>query len=745
MKKVININFQGRVIPIEETACDMLNRYVESLRLFFANEEGKDEIINDIEGRIAELFGESLKKGSTCITDADVNTIINSMGRPEDFEDDEAKVHSQLGGESERKQSYTYEQRTNEPRRLYRDENHKVIAGVCSGIANYFGIDPVIIRILFLVTFGVTFVPYLILWVAVPSSASAVIGSRRRRLFRDPEDKMIAGVCSGLAQYFSINAWIPRALFLIPFFSFVFRFNHWGWWDFPNILSLSFSPGSIFVYIILWLVIPEAKSAADKLEMKGEKVDLNNIKTTIQGDLEGFKDRAQQFGSEMKVKAQEFGETIGKRGRQFTSEAEAVTRRSRRGLGDVIVLIAKIFAYFILGCVLLAVVGSLFSLGVAFTSLLPAKDYLIRNGWQNFFAWGTLILFIWVPVVGIITWIIRRLAKKRGNRQFIRFTFISLWMAGVICLIGLIVSLRNDFRYRNYPAEQNIPLANANVNKLEIKSFPTGRYYNHNWFRLEPFASFDEDTVFVRNVELRVVKSDNDSFKVTLLKLSNGRTRQEAEESTSKINFTAVQRDTSLLLDRGIAITPNEKFRNQHLYITVAVPVGKKIYMNVNEGWGEGFSMHFGNSGNDDYWDWGNNMDNTGFRWESNVEYIMTSKGLERTGKSKGDDDNSDNNEGNNNGDDNGDDNSNNTIEEFRKSKEQMEREKEQKLKELQEIDRALQNKNDSTRYHYQPANPDTSAIPGEKKRKTKATAKNTAVADVPTGINDVLMIKFAL
>lgn len=727
MKKVININFQGRVIPIEETACDMLNRYVESLRVFFANEEGKDEIINDIEGRIAELFGESLKKGSTCITDADVNTVISSMGRPEDFEDDEAKVHSQPGGESGRQQSYTYE-RANEPRRLYRDENHKVIAGVCSGIANYFGIDPVVIRILFLVTLGVTLVPYLILWVAVPSSASSVIGSQRKRLFRDNDDKMIAGVCSGLAQYFAINVWIPRALFLIPFFSFVFRFNHWGWWDFPNILSLSFSPGSLFVYVILWLVLPEAKSAADKLEMKGEKVDLNNIKTTIQGDLEGFKDRAQQFGSEMKEKAQQFGETLGKKGRQMGTEAEAVTRRSRRGLGDVIALIAKIFAYFILGCVLFALVVSLFSMGVAFTSLLPAKDYLIRNGWQSFFAWGTLILFIWVPVVGIITWIIRRLAKKRGNRQFIRFTFISLWLAGAICLIGLAVSLRKDFQYRNYPTEQNIPLANAGVEKLEIKSFPTGRYYNHNWFRLEPFASFDEDTVFVRNIEMRIVKSDNDSFKVTMLKLSNGRTRQEAEEFTSKIHFTAVQRDTSLLLDRGIAITPNEKFRNQHLYVTIAVPVGKRIYMNVNEGWGEGFSMHFGNSGNDDYWDWGNNMDNTGFGWERNVEYIMTAKGLERT----------DNSNGNDNGDSNDDDNSNNTIEEFRKSKEQMEREKEQKLKELQEIDRELQNA-DSTRYRYQPAAP---AVP--KLRKTKSTAKNTEVADVPTGINDLLMIKFA-
>src|SRR3954464_15468752 len=109
MKKVININFQGRVIPIEETAYDILKQYVESLRLFFANEEGKDEIINDIEGRIAELFGETLKKGSICITDEDVTSIIKSMGRPEDFEAEEVNVKTQLGGEKASGQQRSYE------------------------------------------------------------------------------------------------------------------------------------------------------------------------------------------------------------------------------------------------------------------------------------------------------------------------------------------------------------------------------------------------------------------------------------------------------------------------------------------------------------------------------------------------------------------------------------------------------------------------------------------------------------
>ena len=78
----------------------MLKQYVDSLRRFFATEEGKDEIINDIEGRIAELFGESLKKGSTCITDEEVTNVINSMGRPEDFDAEENNVKAQLSDEN---------------------------------------------------------------------------------------------------------------------------------------------------------------------------------------------------------------------------------------------------------------------------------------------------------------------------------------------------------------------------------------------------------------------------------------------------------------------------------------------------------------------------------------------------------------------------------------------------------------------------------------------------------------------
>jgi phage shock protein PspC (stress-responsive transcriptional regulator) len=727
MKKVININFQGRVIPIEETAYDMLKQYVESLRLFFANEEGRDEIINDIEGRIAELFGETLKKGSICITDEDVASIIRSMGRPEDFEAEEGNVKTQLGGgEKASGEQRSYEYTGSGSKKLYRDENHKVLGGVCSGIANYFAIDPVVIRILFIIFFGVAFVPYLVLWIVVPGSSSVVIGSQRKRLFRDPDNKMIAGVCSGLAQYFSVQVWVPRILFLIPFFSFVFRWGHWGWWDFPRFLSFSFSPGSIVVYIILWLILPEAKSAADKLEMKGEKVDLNNIKTTIQGDIEGFKDRAQQFGSEVKERAQVIGEDLTAAGKRFSAEAAPVAKKAGSGIGRVIVVLIKAFVYFFLGCILLSIVAGLFGVGVAFTGLLPAYSYVLDDGYQKILAWGSLILFIWVPVIAIVTWIIRRITGKRGKSGIIRLTFLSLWILGLICFVNLIVSISNDFRYRNYPTEQEVSLAKPAVNKLEIKTSPFGRYYTSSWLRLEPFAAFDEDTVYVRNVRLRIVKGTGDSFRVTMVKMANGRTKSTAESIANAVNYNIAQNDTVLLLDKGIAITKQEKFRNQQVIITVAVPVGKRIYINENVGWGENVHVNFGR--NDDYSDWENSTETESLRWRHNVEYVMTEKGLERVDSKLGRDDNEDNN-----------DNSNETIEEYRKSRDQLEREKEQKARELQEIDRELKKTDDSTRYHYQ--QPGTPANPETPKPKATPIKKGTAMAPMQFGIHDPLLL----
>lgn len=613
MKQVININFHGRVVPIEVTAFDILKNYIESLSRHFAEEDGKDEIINDIENRISELFQERLKEGATCITEEDVLAIIKNMGRPEEFDEEQtvSAPNASAGSSAQSNESFANTLRS---KRLYRDEKHKVIGGVCSGLANYFGIDVVVVRVIFVILAfagGLSIIPYLILWVAVPSSASTEIGSLRKKLYRDPEDKLIAGVCAGIAQYFGINVWIPRVLFLLPFIGFIFN-DH----DFPDFLRFGFSPGSLIIYIILWLVIPEAGTTAEKLEMKGEKVDMNSIKNSVMEEMKGVQEKAQRLGKEARAVAQE-------RGKAFGSELGGVTQRGSRSLGDIIIFLFKLFAYFIIGCIAIAFIIGLFGFGIAAIGLFPMKDFVLNEGWQNLFAWGTLLFFIATPIIGIITWIIRRLAKIKSNRKMMRYTFLSLWLIGVACFIGLIVSVGRDFRASNSLNEEEIVLVNPMVNKLEITSnSPAKKFYRNRPFKFQPFYDLEEDTATVQNISVHIVKSPNDSFRVTMIKMVNGRTRRAADTLARTMIFNVTQQDSLLVTDKGISITRKDKFRNQRIVLTVYVPVGKQIRVDNSIGWENDIQLG----------PWGDNF-NIDFEdlehgWDRDVDYIMRENGL---------------------------------------------------------------------------------------------------------------------
>ena len=173
-------------------------------------------------------------------------------------------------------------------------------------------------------------------------------------------------------------------------------------------------------------------------------------------------------------------------------------------------------------------------------------------------------------------------------------------------------------------------IPNPTVNKLELKGIASLKYYgNDAWFRIEPFANIDQDTAYVRNVQIRIIKSGNDSFKITTLKTANGSSKQQAEDLVSRIDYSITQNDSLLFLDRGIPVTARDKFRNQKIYITIAVPVGKRIQVDDNVG---EYNEHidFGWDMND--WDWDRDYDNNGdYNWDRNTEYIMTLNGLKRT------------------------------------------------------------------------------------------------------------------
>jgi len=670
MNKVININFQGRILPIEEQSYDVLKQYIESLRVYFANEEGRDEIINDIECRVAELCDERLKKGTLCITQEDMNLIITSIGRPADFEAQDgfeqsttsSKNSANDGRQQNGNQNTTdhtnsnFYRNGNIPKRLYRDEQNKVLGGVCSGIANYFVIEPWIVRILWFFLIGLNILIYIILWIAVPSSSVKEVGGVRKRLFRDIDNKIIGGVSAGLAKYFGIQVWVIRILFLIPFIRFVANFRHihlfqfWEFPDFPNFLDITFSPGAVFIYIILWLVLPEAKSSADKLEMVGEKVDLNSIKNTIQNDMESFSKRAQSWGSEFyKTKKEQTAATTSdnndaaenpKTDHQQNINAPAQKTGFLHFIGKLITIIIKVFVFFVLGVVGISILAALFGIGVAGTSLLPLKGFLIEDGIQSVAAIGTILFFIWVPVIGIVTAVIRRFAGFKKTNKWVRASFIALWVLGWISIFYFFSSLGNSFSKHNQPVEESVQLTNPKVDFLRVTATPKMKYYEDKWFQIIPFGNYgDEDTVFVRNLRVRIVQSKSDSFEIKVVKLSNGKTVKEANTLATNINFNLTQADSVLYLDRGISISTKNKFRNQHIIMTIGVPVGKRILI-TSKGWSQ-TNVHINGRGmrtetidritddNDWYDEWNEPWDNESLPYDQGVEYKMTATGLQ--------------------------------------------------------------------------------------------------------------------
>lgn len=193
MKKTLTINLAGLVYYIDEDAYIKLNNYLSALQKKFKNEADLNDIISDIEARIAELLTERLGNKKQVVTLEDVQYTIEIMGDPDTISDEESSFEPEPKLSS--KKAY---------RRIYRDPDNRILGGVCSGLGAYWNIDAVIIRIIFIV--------------------------------------LVLLVGSG-----------------------------------------------IFIYLVLWFIIPEAQTTAQKLEMRGEAVTVDSIKDFIKEEFENVK------------------------------------------------------------------------------------------------------------------------------------------------------------------------------------------------------------------------------------------------------------------------------------------------------------------------------------------------------------------------------------------------------------------------------------------------------------------------
>lgn len=591
MKKIININLSGRVVPIEDAAYEKLQDYIESLRRYFANEEGRDEIINDIESRIAELMSEKVRKGADAISDADVEEIVNGMGRVEDFEaaDKEAAEPQASASSNTAEPAYNYTKKSRG--RLYRDSSDRFLGGVCSGIAHYFNTDPSIIRLLFAIItfggFGLGVLIYIILWIALPPKELEGFGGKK--LYRNPDDRIIGGVAGGLAAYFGSSARTIRLIFAAPIILSILIgiLNGFRWhYDVDFALNIGFGSISgtfILIYVILWMVLPEANSDYQKMEMRGETVDVNRIRQNVQEGMGTMKDRMKEWGTEVKESAQQFGnkarDFANTRGKAFATEVKETAKRGGHGFGHAVGVLFKAFFLFIAGTIAFALFVSLIALLFGGVAWWPINDFLWTSKWQQVLAWSTLILFFIVPLIGFITWVIRRILRSRSRNNYLGWTFGGLWALGWIAGFLFISTMIRDFRDYEH-SDVPVAVTQPSNNRMIVTVTQPELEYSGGFGWMDDDSrgwDINADTLKIAAIKLNVKASNDSQYHVTIRKYSFGRSSNEAASRADKIQYAVFSKDSLLDLGNSYAIDSDSKFRFQHVEVEILVPVGKKI------------------------------------------------------------------------------------------------------------------------------------------------------------------------
>jgi phage shock protein PspC (stress-responsive transcriptional regulator) len=565
MKKIISITLGGRTVAIEETAYHEIKNYIESLRQYYRNEEGRDEIIADIESRFSELMYEKLQKGAAHITDADVDEMIAAMGRPEDFDkdfsDSGAAKHSDFNFQK---------------RRLYRDENNKIIGGVCSGIANWLNVDPTVVRVLFtIISFGGLgsgFVIYILLWILLPAKNMSVYNGKR--MFRNPDDKIIGGVAGGMGAYFNISATTVRWIFAAPLILNVLRnINIFRWSGgipfFPFLIFGGITSTFIFIYIVLWIILPEAKTPFQKMEMYGKTIDVNTIKENVQNSMNDLKDRMQNWSEEVK-----------QTGQRISHQAKTFTQNHRGGAAYVIGTVFKVFFLFIAAAIVMPFFIAFIAILFGAFAWAPVTDFLWSSDEQQTLAWGTFLFFIGAPIVGLTVGLIRKIFSIKTPGNYLNWLFGGLWTIGWVFAILFAVSISNDLK-EHEKTETPVTIQQPTNGKMIVFVNGTELEFHGRNNYIQDFSikgvSLNKDTLKLSTVGVRIEKSPDSLYHVLLTKKAMGRTEKEALERIDKMQYDIISTDSILNLPNGFSIDKNSKYRFQQVQVLIQVPAGKKI------------------------------------------------------------------------------------------------------------------------------------------------------------------------
>ncbi|WP_216689331.1 PspC domain-containing protein [Hymenobacter siberiensis] len=575
MKKNISINLQGIIFHIEEDGFDVLSRYLAEVKAHFASYRGHQDIVTDIEGRVAELFAARLSPMQQVISLDDVNAMTAKMGRVSDFapdadEDDEVEATAPSSdtvgpeGAFGRKGPFSPEgafANSSEPsapgetKRLYRDMANRKVAGVAAGIAQYFMVNPLWIRLALI--FGTVFSPaisiwsrhnmrvdfggwlvvaYVVLWILLPKRYDAPAPTEAllstgplagRRLFRDTGTGKVAGVASGLAAYFNVDATLVRILLILG-------------------LLLGFS--TIPLYIILWIVLPEAKTVSDKLRMRGDAITLESFDSSARNNA---------FTEGSALTNRPVGE--------FVEDAARNLRPAVDFVGSAIRVVAGVLLTITgFGLLLALAIGLGTSIG-----LFPNAENMIFTHvlLQGVPAWGLLagFLALGIPALALLLGGLNLLFRRSLMTRTMGLSLLGLWLLSIVGVTVAGVQQNRNFQY------------DAEVEQLEQFSKLT-----------TPVLMFDSrrvDRDWEQHVDLRLAAVDSGKVVEVLRTLSAKGPSEEVARNTAltTINYTVrPSGDSSLVFDDHFSFLPEAAYRKQELSLTLRLPRDRTFRISRN-------------------------------------------------------------------------------------------------------------------------------------------------------------------
>ncbi|RZL52892.1 MAG: PspC domain-containing protein, partial [Pedobacter sp.] len=378
-----------------------------------------------------------------------------------------------------------------------------------------------------------------------------------KKLYRDMDERVIAGVCAGIAHYLNFDAkWIRLAMIL-----------------------LAFVGGSgILVYVILWIIMPKATSRIEKMEMRGEPANLQGFQRNLDEELQSVKERL--------AEANKHAQPIFTRFGMFIGEFFEWLGRFISGSGK---LIFKIIA----GCIIVFGAGLLLALIVctaAFMGFLDSSVYdlfpfsIVSESYRGVILfWAFITLFI--PLLALVLFSIRVAFNRQAINKTLSFALLIIWLAGVAGTGYYVAKISSEFK-EHAELTQSTDLKSfatytIDIDKSKYFSKEDSAAYriddsNKNQIVVDDYG--DHPFRMPSSVRISIEKSEGPA-SITQTYESQGKTFQVALQNARSINYNFTQRDDKLIFNPRFQLVKGTTWRNQEVWIKLKIPVGTKLIL----------------------------------------------------------------------------------------------------------------------------------------------------------------------